>query len=162
MAEDDLDLVLHLGDYIYEDGAGAGVRKHLGRRSARWPTTAPARAVPADPHLQRRARPLSRGSSPGTTTRFDNNYAGGHRGRRRDAPAVPGAAGQRLPGVLREHAAAAARRCRAARTCSSTAGSLRAAGRVPRARHPPVPHRPAERRRPQGALRRGATTRRAR
>jgi alkaline phosphatase D len=30
MAEEDLDLVVHLGDYIYEGGVGAGVRPHNG------------------------------------------------------------------------------------------------------------------------------------
>jgi alkaline phosphatase D len=30
MAEDRPDLILHLGDYIYEGGAGSGVRQHLG------------------------------------------------------------------------------------------------------------------------------------
>jgi alkaline phosphatase D len=30
IADDRPDLILHLGDYIYEGGAGSGVRQHLG------------------------------------------------------------------------------------------------------------------------------------
>ena len=54
MAEDRPDLILHLGDYIYEGGAGtSGVRQHAGQRdrvAGRLPP--PVRAVPRYPDLQ--------------------------------------------------------------------------------------------------------------
>ena len=69
----------------------------------------------SDPDLQRGPPAVSRGSSPGTTTRSTNDYAGAITGgRRRRHRAVPGAAGGRLPGLLRAPAAACRGRCRPA------------------------------------------------
>ena len=51
--------------------------------------------------------------------------------------------------VLRAPAAARSRAAERAAPCSSSAGSLRQAGRVPRARHAAIPDRPTVRRRPQ-------------
>ena len=54
LAQEDLDFVVHLGDYMYEDGASAGgVRQHIGEEIV---TLADYRARHAqyrsDPHLQ--------------------------------------------------------------------------------------------------------------
>ena len=70
LAQEDLDFVVHLGDYIYEGGASAGgVRQHIGEEIV---TLADYRAR----HAQYRSDPISRprtpdfpSSSPGTTTR---------------------------------------------------------------------------------------------
>ena len=81
---------------------------------------------------------------------FDNNYAGDDlRGEGGRPGRLPGASGQRLPGVLRDDAAAPA--VAAARPAHAALPHrlVRPAGRVPGARHPPVPHRPAQRRRQQ-------------
>jgi alkaline phosphatase D len=72
MAKDDLDLVFHLGDYIYEYApADKRVRKHTGPTRNKITTLADYR----ERHAQYRADPLltectpsARGSSPGTTT----------------------------------------------------------------------------------------------
>ena len=65
LAEEDLDFVVHLGDYIYEDGLGlaAGVRQHVRRRDhdARG-LPEPARAYKSDPAPASRARECSRSS----------------------------------------------------------------------------------------------------
>ena len=69
MAKDDLDLVIHLGDYIYEgpgrDGRSASTS---GRRSTRSRTTASATPSTRPTRTCRRCTPAAPGSSPGTTT----------------------------------------------------------------------------------------------
>ncbi|HZN37069.1 MAG TPA: alkaline phosphatase D family protein, partial [Pirellulaceae bacterium] len=81
MAKDDLDLVFHLGDYIYETpGRDGAVRKHNGPRSTKIKTLADYRQR----HMQYRSDPLLRGMHalcPWLVTwddhEFDNNYAAG-------------------------------------------------------------------------------------
>ena len=96
---------------------------------------------------------VSRGSSPGTTTRSRTTTPAPSADGSDPTAGVPGAAGGRLPGVLRAHAAARSGRCRAAATCALYRrlrfGDLR---ELQRARHAPVPHRPAVRRRRVPAL----------
>lgn len=80
MARDDLDLVFHLGDYIYENpGSAAKVRKHTGPKSSKLKTLADYR----ERHAQYRADPLLQAmhaACPWFVTwddhEFDNNYAG--------------------------------------------------------------------------------------
>ena len=79
MAKDDLDLVFHLGDYIYEyPGTGGKVRKHTGPKDGKIKTLADYR----ERHAQYRADPLLNGMHarcPWFVTwddhEFDNNYA---------------------------------------------------------------------------------------
>jgi len=79
LAEEDLDLVLHLGDYIYEGpGRGGGVRRHVGPE----PTTLAGYRVrhalyKTDPDLQ-----AAHGRHPFVVIwddhEVENDYAGGH------------------------------------------------------------------------------------
>lgn len=79
MAKDDLDLVFHLGDYIYEyPGAEGRVRKHTGPTTSRLATLADYRLR----HMQYRIDPLLSGmhaKCPWFVTwddhEFQNNYA---------------------------------------------------------------------------------------
>jgi alkaline phosphatase D len=79
MAKDDLDLVFHLGDYIYEyPGAGGRVRRHAGPTDGKIKTLADYR----NRHAQYRGDPLLHGMHarcPWFVTwddhEFDNNYA---------------------------------------------------------------------------------------
>lgn len=79
MAKDDLDLVFHLGDYIYEyPGNEMKVRKHSGPAKSKIKTLAEYR----ERHMQYRADPLlhgMHGQCPWFVTwddhEFDNNYA---------------------------------------------------------------------------------------
>jgi alkaline phosphatase D len=79
MANDDLDVVIHLGDYIYEGPAGRkGVRQHAGPKTSRLHTLADYRIR----HAQYRSDPLLQGMHarcPWIVTwddhEFDNNYA---------------------------------------------------------------------------------------
>ena len=64
-------------------------------------------------------------------------------------------ADRRVPGVLREHAAAAARGAERQQHPAVPPGPLGHAGHVPHARHPAVPRRPGLRRRLEGLRRRG-------
>jgi alkaline phosphatase D len=80
MARDDVDLVFHLGDYIYENPGRAGqVRKHSGPKDRKIQTLADYRGR----HMQYRLDPLLHGMHalcPWFVTwddhEFDNNYAG--------------------------------------------------------------------------------------
>ena len=125
MAEEDLDLVVHLGDYIYErsdgraPGASAPARRPEPTTLDRLPE--PPRAVQDRSRPAGRARRAARGSSPGTTTRSTTTTPATSPRTLRRPERVPRAARGRLPGLLRAHAAAAAARCRAGRACSSTA-----------------------------------------
>ena len=132
MAKDDLDLVFHLGDYIYEyprqGQAGPQAQRAEGCKAqdaGRLPR--PPRPVPGRPAPAGDARHGARGSSPGTTTSSTTTTPttfrrSSRRANRQAEPGrVPGAAGGRLPGVLRDDAAAASARCRPGRTCCCTA-----------------------------------------
>ena len=109
MLADDLDLVLHLGDYIYEVSS-------LGRRGAppRGAGAGDARRLPEPPRPLQDAIPTSRPRTP----RYPwLGHLGRPRGRQRlrqrplAGPRRPGglpaAPGRRLPGLLRAHAAPA-------------------------------------------------------
>ena len=160
--QDDLDLVFHLGDYIYEyappaeprSARIAGAEIDDARRLPRTatPSTGPTR-------LCRRCTPRCPWFVTWDDHEVDNNYANDALARRRGRPgrAVPARGGppptRRTTSTCRCGAVAA----RAARDMQLyRKASLRPAGRVPRARHAPVPHRPAERRRRRPALRRRA------
>lgn len=95
MARDELDLVVHLGDYIYEyPGADKRVRRHSGPAKGKITTLADYRQR----HMQYRADPLlhrMHAQCPWFVTwddhEFDNNYANDieeeHKGKARTAPA---------------------------------------------------------------------------
>ena len=131
MAKDDLDLVVHLGDYIYEyAGTDKLVRKHVG---AEIETLDDYRIR----HAQYRTDPLLQAAHarcPWVVTwddhEVDNNYAGDvseETGRRPGR--VPGAAGERLPGLLRDDAAAAPVAAPRAAHAALPQGPVRPAGR---------------------------------
>ncbi len=140
MLADDLDLVVHLGDYIYESSWGQQPRAQARRARA-----AHARRLPQPPRaLQDRPRP------PGRARRLPvDRHVGRPRGRQRlrrrpvagarSARVVPRAPRRRVPRLLRAHAAPAVDASRSARTCASSRASLRPARAVPRARRPAVP-----------------------
>ena len=167
MAEEDLDLVVHLGDYIYEYGipadGGVAQRRRAGGaarelRDAR-PLPAAARALQDATPTCRSAPPLPLGRDLGRPRGGERLRRASTRGRARPRPEFVAKPGRGLPGVLRAHAAAplgAARRTGDA--AALPAAALRRPRRVQRARHAPVPHRPAVRRRRAAALRGRAST----
>ena len=153
MLKDDLDLVVHLGDYIYEyEGSGRARSRPQARRprrSSRLTTTASAYAqYRSDPHLRAMHAPLPLGRHLGRPRvrqqlrRRDLREEGRRSGR------LPRASGQRLPGVLRDDAAASSVAAARASHGSVPDVELRPAGGLPGPRHPAVPHRPAQRRPP--------------
>ena len=167
MAAEDLDLVFHLGDYIYEEARP----RQAGRASTPAPrlidrstTTATATRSTRPTRTCRRCTPRARGSSPGTTTRSTTTTparfprAAG----RVDRAQFLGPPRRRLPGLLRAHAVCGAIASRAARHAALPPVQLRQAGGVLRARHAAVPHRSAVRRRQQAAVRRPCPIRRRR
>ena len=114
----DLDLVVHLGDYIYEKSWGPSmVRKHeVGEPDDPGRVPRPLRALQGDPDLQ-----AAHAAFPWIVTwddhEVDNDYAN-DRSPGRAIPRSSCAARGRLPGLLRAHAAAGVRP--AARPRSST------------------------------------------
>ena len=124
LAEEDLDAVLHLGDYIYESGAWGRTPVRPQGQRGRHPRRVP-RPLRA---LQERPRPAE-GPRPPRVRRDLGRPRGGEqlRGRPalgRHAPqAVPEAPGRRLPGVLRAPAAPPLVDAAGARACASTGAS---------------------------------------
>ena len=121
-------LILHLGDYQYEYGAGTDTR------SAARVTSGPETVTLAnyrqrhaqyktDPDLQARARGRRRGWWCGTTTRSTTTTPTRSRRTSSTRRTFLRAAGRGVPGLLREHAAAPLLGAAAGPTCSSTAGS---------------------------------------
>jgi alkaline phosphatase D len=117
MARQGFDLILHLGDYIYEyepngyDVRDEGpLREHTGADDAigetdSLPSTGTALPSTAPTRICKRPTPRPRGSSPGTTTRRRTTTPG-HLRERRPGLGVPRPPCRRLPGLLRAHAAA--------------------------------------------------------
>ena len=107
MAAEDLDLVFHLGDYIYEGRRsrrpGAQARRPRARRRCR--TTATATRSTRSIRICRPRTRRFRGSSRWDDHEVDNNYANDDLGARRSARRVPAPPRRRLPGLLRAHAA---------------------------------------------------------
>ena len=145
MLQNDLDLVLHLGDYTYEYAIGntrvapgAGRLRAGDRRSAHLPPA--ARAVQARRRSAGRAREVPVRSSSGTTTRSQTTTRAWRRStarRRRSSPRGARRPIRRITSTCRS-----ARRPRdPRRACASTGGCLRQAGRVHDARRPAVSHR---------------------
>ena len=125
MADEDLDLVLHLGDYIYESpratrppAGGPGLRRRPSRRPWRLPP--PLRPHKLDPDLQA-AHPAFPWVVTWDDHEVQNNYAGLTCGTQRPRR-LPRPPGRRLPGLLRAHAAAPPLAGPAATRCASTAG----------------------------------------
>ena len=149
LAEEDLDVVLHLGDYIYEYGSRPGaVRGHVGAEPTDLAGYRVRHALyKTAPDLQ-----AAHARHPFVTAWDDHEVENDHVGRHPvdggDPRRVPAAARGGLPGLLGASAAAAS----APRSGSAAvpAASLRRPGRRQPARHPPVPRRPALRRRRQG------------
>ena len=133
MAEQDLDLVFHLGDYIYETSAGS--LEEFRRLHALYKTSPDLRAAHA--------------CFPFVVTWDDheviNNYAAGI-GNSPRRPPVPRAPRERLPGLLRAPAAAPFCDARRARHAALPLLRVGPVGGVLDARRPPVPVRPAVRR----------------
>jgi alkaline phosphatase D len=130
MAGEQLDLVVHLGDYIYEGAANPkAFRPHVGGKLL---TLADARAVPLDRRLGR--------------SRAGKQLGGGHlRTQGRRSGGLSPAARERVSGLLRDDAAASG-------VCSPRSGHedlshdfVRPPRHVPGARHAAIPQRPAER-----------------
>jgi hypothetical protein len=155
MAREDLDLVLHTGDYIYEGGGRAtgilppnpvvrdvvgGETQTLADYRVGTPSTRPtpscrrARPLPVRRHL---GRPRGREQ---LRPRRQRERRGGDRGLRR-------APGRRLPGLLRAHAAALDAAADRTGPAALPGPGVRHARPAQRARHPPVPRQPAVRRR---------------
>ena len=137
MAEEDLDLVVLLGDYIYEYGPNADARPSGVARAPRRGRADHARATTATATPSTRRTPTcrpptraSRGSSPGTTTRSRTTTpADDPAGRRRRRPRRSSPAGPPPTRPTTSTCRCAAARCRAAPTCASTAASPTAAWR---------------------------------
>ena len=138
MAEEDLDLVVHVGDYTYE-GRDDETLAQFRVNHAKYKTS---------PDLQ-----AAHAAFPFVVTfddhEIENNWAAGvsqpdGRGVQRARP-LPAAAGQRLPGLLRAPAAAPPPAAERAGHPAAPPPRLRPARLVPRARHPAVPLRPAHR-----------------
>ena len=155
MADEDLDLVLHLGDYIYEYGRDpvAG-RVHTTPAAGAAEPADDARATTASATRStrptRRCRPrtpLRRGSSPGTTTRSRTTTpARSPRTTRHRPGRVPARSGPPPTRPTTSTCRCAARAVPPGRTCALyRRAPLRRPARPARARHPPVPHRPARR-----------------
>ena len=101
--------------------------------------------------ISRQRTPSRRGWWSGMTTR--STTTGPTRSREnagQSAPGLPGAPGRGVPGVLREHAAAAGLGPRRARHAALPPDPMGPAGQLPHARHPAVPRRSGVRRRVQG------------
>ena len=110
LANEQFDFVFHTGDYIYEGRGDGGrnpalVRQHRGQEiytlvdyRNRYAQYKP------DPDLM-----AAHASAPFIVTwddhEVDNDYAGDRRRKRHAARSIPAAAGRRLPGLLRDHAA---------------------------------------------------------
>ena len=153
MAEEDLDLVMHLGDYIYENaGRDNLVRKHVGgelmtvddyrNRYAQYRSDPALRAVHAAVSVpgrlgRSRSRQQLRRSSPGG------------RGARRT---VRLAARGRLQGVLRAHAPSSFLDSEGRAASALPAFHLRDSREHLDARHPAVPNGPAVRRQRPASL----------
>ena len=151
--QEDVDLVVHLGDYIYEDvsriepGPGAPAQLPASECRLALATTASAtRSTRRDPDLQAAHRSLPVARRPGTTTRS-----------RTTTPASTSTRTSRSrTSKLRraaaylaywEHQPLSRRASRWTRTCRSSAARLGRAGDVPRDRHAPIPRRPVGRER---------------
>ncbi len=152
LAEDHPDLILHLGDYQYEYAtkaadvrvvAGPETRTLAGyrQRHAQYKT---------DPDLQ-----LAHATAPWLVIWDDHETENNWADEVPEAPdpGVPRPARRRVPGVLREHAAAPHRPPARHRHAAVPALRVGRAGDVPHARHPPVPRRPSLWRRHEDRLR---------
>ena len=156
IAAQDLDFVVHVGDYIYETAADPNVpaeRRHTGGETIHGRRLSqPLRAYRLDRAPAGRARRVSRSSSPGTTTRSTTTTPGLIPEDDQTAQEFLRAARQRVPGVY-------ARRCRFGRTSARRTGRLNLyrslrfgdLARVLRARRPAVAQRSTVRRRFPGA-----------
>ncbi len=145
LAEEDLDLVVHLGDYVYEGGVArdGGYRDTLVPRSLRpdcrtldrWRLHALCKT---DPDLQR-----AHARFPWVVTWDDhevhNDYASGHVAVRGGHLRV---AGQCLPGLLRAPAAAPFQHPPRRAHAAAPAAAVRRSVPVRRAGRPAVPERP--------------------
>ena len=155
MLAEDPDLVVHLGDYIYEGPAHpTAVRPHNSLEIMSLSDYRNRHALyKTDPAIQKMHT-----HCPWILTwddhEVDNNYANDVPEDKQPRERVPGAARQRLPGVLRAHAAA--HRVASARFehANVPARALRRTGRIRRVGHAAVSHGPAVRRRNEGAVRR--------
>jgi alkaline phosphatase D len=93
LAEEDLDLVLHLGDYIYEGaGSGSGVRGHVGPEPATLAGYRVRHALYKTDRDLQAATAAIHSSSPGTITRSRTTTPGSTRPTAATRPPSPAAA----------------------------------------------------------------------
>ena len=102
-----LDLVVHLGDYIYEYGR-RGPRPRCARHDG--PEIDPRRATGTATRSTRPTRDFRRRTPPALVVTWDdheveNNYAGAIRESGHPAERLPARRADRVPGLLRAHAA---------------------------------------------------------
>ena len=154
MAGEDLDLVLFLGDYIYEDGVSPTLpRQHDGDEPMTLGAYRNRHAVyKSDPYLQ-----ATHAAFPWLVVfddhEVENNWAGpfDQNGTAPELFLPRRAAG--VPGLLRAHAASRPIHPARAGHPAVPADPVRRSGRVQHARHPPVPRRSGLRRRHRHRLR---------
>ena len=153
------DLVLHLGDYIYEGGAGHG-RRARSTSAPRSSSLADYRRryalYKSDPDLQ-----AAHAAAPWLVVPDDheveNNYASTVRADNSpgaDRRAVDGPAHRRLPAYYENMPLRPASAPSRQQHPALPPGALGQPGHLPHARHPPVPRRPGLRRRLEGLRRR--------
>ena len=153
IAEEDLDLVVHLGDYIYE---GSPVKDRPRSHNGPEPKTLGAyrdryALYRLDPDLQRAHAPVSVDCHLGRSRGGQQLRQRCRRGQRA-ASGISGAARGRLPGLLRAHAAAARFDAQGVEPAAVPACGLRYAGGILGAGYAAVSLRPALRGRRQGGL----------
>ena len=149
LAEEEPDLVLHLGDYLYEIGRRPRLAARRPGPAARRPRGGdPGRLPQATRAVPDRRRSAGRARRRAVAGGVRRPRGGEQLGRRRSAtdPRIPpgrSGRGERPRSRPTGRTCRCARRsARTARTCGSTGGSTGAHGHVPHARHPPVPQHP--------------------
>ncbi len=144
LAEEQPDLILHLGDYQYEGGAAANPlgRPHVGPETVTLANYRQRQALyKTDPDLQ-----LAHAAAPWLTVwddhEVDNNYADEIADRPQEQPGFVDRRAAAYQGLLREHAAAPQLRAVRTRHAAVPPGVVGEPGELPHARHQAVPVRP--------------------
>ena len=146
LAEDEPDLVLHLGDYQYENkGSPLGTtrpRQHAGPETVTLANYRQRQAqYHTDPDLQA-AHAVAPWLVVFDDHEVDNNWAGDNPANTRRCVEVHGTARRGVQGLLREHAAATGLDPGRPGHEDLPSAPVGPAGELPHARHPAVPRRP--------------------
>ena len=145
LAQDQPDLVLHLGDYQYDYKARQTINRVRDHRGPETVTLANYRQRHAqyrtDPDLQA-AHAVAPWLVVFDDHEVDNNWADETPDTRRLGARVHEPAGRSVQGLLREHAAAFSLVPSGSGHPDLPPAPVGAAGELPHARHPPVPRRP--------------------